>query len=207
MKSNNKFQYLVYSELSIFQKSMYYHNCRNFLYKLNKEYPFFEQWFNGLFIKIPELRMDREILLCVYNCQIVGISILKKNVEEKKICTLRVEKKYQKMSIGRTLMEMSFEWLETDKPLVTVQKSRSKEFEKLFQYYNFQLEDKKWGYYKPFSTELIYNGELPGKNIWLNKIEIADMSDILYEFIGKGIFDKNVIIEHCIRKYKSSIYF
>lgn len=207
MKNSSKFQYLVYSKLSTFQKNMYYPNCRSFLCKLNREYPFFEQWFNGLFVRVPELRQDREILLCVDNCKIVGIAILKKNAEEKKICTLRVEKQYQKMSIGKTLMEMSFEWLETDKPLVTVQKSRSKEFEKLFKYYDFQLDDEKRGYYKPFSTELIYNGELPGKHIWLNRIEIIDISNILYEFIGKGIFDKNAIIERCIRKYKTGIYF
>ena len=194
MKNSSKFQYLVYSKLSTFQKNMYYPNCRSFLCKLNREYPFFEQWFNGLFVRVPELRLDREILLCVDNCKIVGIAILKKNAEEKKICTLRVEKQYQKMSIGKTLMEMSFEWLETDKPLVTVQKSRSKEFEKLFKYYDFQLDDEKRGYYKPFSTELIYNGELPGKHIWLNRIEIIDISDILYEFIGKGIFKYNIVV-------------
>lgn len=97
---------------------------------------------------------------------------MKRTFAEKKICTLRVEQKYQKMSIGKQLIGLSLEWLNTEKPLITVHKSKQYEFDKLFQYYNFQLMDEKQGYYSLFSTELSYNGELPEKSIFYNQFAV-----------------------------------
>ena len=142
------------------------------MYKLRNEYPGFDLWFYSLFEKPACLKREREILLCICGDDIAGIAILKRTFAEKKICTLRVEQKYQKMSLGKQLIGLSLEWLNTEKPLITVHKSKQYEFDKLFQYYNFQLMDEKQGYYSLFSTKLSYNGELPEKSIFYNQFDV-----------------------------------
>mgnify|MGYP002229573086 FL=1 len=103
-----------------------------------------------------------------------------------KICTLRVAKPFQKQGIGRHLMELGFEWLNDDKPLITIHNSKKREFSKLFEHYNFQLEEKRWGYYRLFSTELVYNGFLPEKNFILNHVEIINLEKEVKQFLLLG---------------------
>lgn len=206
MKIDDNFEFMSYNKLTLFEKELYYNKCYYFVQKLNIEYPYFNRWFNNLFQIFPYLKDDREILFCRYKNDIIGIAILKKTLEEQKICTLRVSKNFQKMSIGKKLMEMSFEWLENDRPLITVHKSKQHEFDKLFQRYGFQLEDKKWCYYHMFSTELAYNGELPSKFILMTSSEMDGLRKIIYEFINKGIFDFNMITERFIELWLKQSY-
>ena len=152
---------MFFGELAPLEKEIYYKKCYDFVQKLNLEYPRFEEWFRGLFGEIPVLKSGREILLCRTSEQIAGIAILKNTQEEQKICTLRVDKRFQRMSIGRNLMELSFDWLKNDKPLITIHRSKQNEFRKLFQHYDFRLEEQKWSYYRQFCTEMVFNGALP----------------------------------------------
>lgn len=166
MKVENGFTFFFFNELSCEEKKLCKQKSYIFLQDLNKEYPAFRRWFECLFMFPDCLASDREILFCVKGNHLAGIAILKRTWEEQKICTLRVDQRFQRMSAGRTLMKMSFEWLENDKPLITVHKSKLREFDRLFQYYGFVLEDRKWCYYKPFQTELAFNGELPRKSVF-----------------------------------------
>lgn len=177
----DKFSYYKFSELNTYEKNIYYKHIYCFLRHLVIEYPFFKDWYNKLFIQNYELKSEREILICEHNYTIVGIAILKNSAYEKKICTLRVLPEYQKCGIGKTLISKSLEWLNTDKPLITVHKCKNKEFESLFKYFDFKLEQSNWSYYNLFSTELVYNGELPGHNILLNKIELLDIQTLMKE--------------------------
>ena len=106
------------------------------------------------------------------------------------------------MYIGKNIMELSFEWLNTDTPLITLHKRKEKQFDKLFKRYNFKLEDKKWGYYSLFSTELAYNGCLSSKELSLNKIEIMDLCNITRYFIDNNVYDINLIINNCINLWQ-----
>lgn len=187
--------YINYSQISPDQRSLYYIRIKNFLRKLVYEYNGFEKWFSGLFISDGLLKKDREIIICEYNFQLVGISILKNDNIEKKICTLRVSKPFQKQGIGRQLMELSFEWLDDEKPLITIHNSKKHEFKKLFKHYNFQLEEKKWGYYRLFTTELVYNGSLPEKQFLLNYIEIVDLEKEIKQFLLSGGRDFQLFID------------
>ena len=174
-------EYFYYSQLMSFEKISYKRKIYYFIKVLSKEYPNFNEWYNRLFEKF-ELIEGREIIFCLYNEKVIGISILKKTEEEDKICTLRVNKNFQRMSIGKNLIELSLEWLENDKPLVTLQKSRYLQFKKLFEYYGFKIEDEKFGYYKLFSTELSFNGLLEERSILKNnKIEISYIEDIIFK--------------------------
>lgn len=198
MKTMNGFEFVFYNELLSFEREFYYKKVYFFVSQLKEEYPHFDEWFNNLFENPLFLKKDREIICCRYQNDIVGIAILKKTEEERKICTLRVDEKFQRLSIGKSLMELSFEWLENEKPLITVHKTKQHEFEKLFRYFDFRLEDRKWCYYRMFSTELSYNGELPSKSILLNQIELADIREVIDEFMKKGIFDLELLHRRCV---------
>lgn len=197
-KEINGFKYIHYSELNPLDKSFYFTKVYSFLRMLVLEYPFFHQWYNKLFLLNNDLNNGREIIICQYNGEIAGVAILKRDSEECKICTLRVAKKYQRNGIGKKLVEFSMEWLENDKPFITVHKTKQKDFAQLFTYYNFKLEQKTWGYYSIFSTELAYNGILPKKSILLNKIEMVDIKKIILELMEFDCFDFNEVLNRCI---------
>lgn len=191
---DNKF-YINYSELSPDQRKLYYIQIKSFLKRLVYEYNGFKEWFSGLFISDFLLKSDREIIVCECDFQLAGIAILKKDNIEKKICTLRVAKMFQRQGIGQHLMELSFEWLGDEKPLITIHNSKKHEFNKLFKRYDFELEEKKWGYYRLFSTELVFNGLLPEKSFFLNRIEIVELEKEIKQFLLSGESDFRVFID------------
>lgn len=187
--------YFKYSELPPEQMSLYYTQIRKFVKKLVFEYTDFRKWFLKLFQNGAVLKEGREILLCECDYQLAGIAILKNDGNEKKICTLRVAKTFQRNGIGQNLMELSFEWLNEDKPLITIHDSKRREFKKLFERYDFQLEEERKGYYRLFSTELVYNGVLPEKQFLLNRIEVIDLQKEIEKYILSGEKDFNMFIE------------
>ena len=187
--------YFKYSELPPEQMSLYYTQIRKFVKKLVFEYTDFRKWFLKLFQNGAVLKEGREILLCEGDYQLAGIAILKNDGNEKKICTLRVAKTFQRNGIGQNLMELSFEWLNEDKPLITIHDSKRQEFKKLFERYDFQLEEERKGYYRLFSTELVYNGVLPEKQFLLNRIEVIDLQKEIEKYILSGEKDFNMFIE------------
>lgn len=178
--------YLKYSEFSPFEKQIYFQLIYKFLRRLNIEYPGFNNWYNKLFNENRILNTGREIIVCEKNNKIAGVVILKASGEEKKICTLRVTKEFQRQGIGKKLMELSFEWLEEDKPLLTMHSNKQREFIQLLKYYDFKLEQKSWHYYSIFSTELVYNGVLPEKKMIFNKFELMDINLFYDKFLKLG---------------------
>lgn len=160
-----KFYFTRYSEINPIYKVMIYNDIWKALAVLVFEYPDFKTWYRGLFNWDYTLKSDRDILLCCYNQEIAGIAILKNSRMEKKICTLRVGTKYRNNGIGKKLIEKSFALLETERPLITVRKAKNSEFMPLFRYYGFDLEQDIRGYYRIFSSEMVYNGNLPPKDI------------------------------------------
>ena len=52
------------------------------------------------------------------------------------------------------------DYLNDDKPLITIHISKFKQFEKLFKRYGFEIEQEMMSYYGFFKTELSYNGVL-----------------------------------------------
>lgn len=130
-----------------------------------------------------------------------GVAILKSAKNEKKICTLRVAGPFQRQGIGRTLMELSFDWLQDDKPLITMHKSKQHEFAPLLDYYGFVLEQTQRNYYHVFNTELSYNGVLPPKKLFFNKLELLDIDMWYKDFISSGKYDLTDFVEECINKW------
>lgn len=199
--------YFLYSTLSDELKHLYYKEIFRFTSKLIFEYPGFKSWYKSLFTPKYDLYAEREIIICEADYRIIAIAILKSNFEEKKICTFRVEKAYQRQGIGKEMMKLAFEWLECDSPIITLHRNKLEQFSKLLNYYNFHLEQTQRHYYNVFNTELVYNGVLPEKKLSLNPIEIIDVGNIYEKFILMGKLDINEYINSCLEYwYKKEQY-
>ncbi len=199
--TGNHCVYYKYSVLSSFEKAIYYEKIDRFLNQLAWEYPGFQQWYGALFHTNKELVCGREIIICEMGLSIAGIAILKSNEWEKKICTLRVAKPFQKQGIGRRLVECSFEWLQDDRPMITINKRKQHQFQPLFDYYGFSLEQKKWNYYRIFGTELVYNGLLPERKVLFPKMKLLDIQVLYDKFRRCGGYDFNKFLENCIKNW------
>lgn len=132
---------------------------RVFLEDLRFEYPEHEKWYNGMVQELKN-KKNRDMVIAYDNKKIIGVSILKKEDAEKKICSIRVAKEYQKIGIGTELVKRSLDILETDKPIITVSQSKKEEFKKIFEFFGFSLETIYNGKYLPCSKEYCYNGIL-----------------------------------------------
>lgn len=196
---NNK-KYFLYSSLSHDIKKVYYNEIYRFLNRLVVEYSGFRDWYQKLFLSTYELNKNREIIICENQLRIAGVAIVKNDGNEKKICTLRVAKDCQRQGIGHTLVEMSFGYLNTEKPMITLHKNKLRQFEKILCDYNFELEQTQKHYYNMFSTELVYNGKLPQKEFVFSRIELFDMEEIYRSFVECGKKNLEEYVDACIRR-------
>lgn len=196
--SNGK-KYYLYTSLSQELKKIYQCEIYKFLRRLVFEYQGFRSWYQGLFTEEFQLKYNREIIICEDQFRIVGVAIIKNDLQEKKICTLRVTRGYQHQGIGHHLVEMCMQQLHTDKPMITLHKSKLYQFEKLLSYYNFELEQTQKHYYSIFSTELVFNGLLPEKEFIFNKIERMDMEKLYRVFVLSGEKNFEDYVNACIR--------
>lgn len=181
------FEYVFLQKQQLLEQRILREKVYMFLWPLCFEYPRFRKWYNSLFEKSGEICNEREIIICLWAAQIVGVAILKKNEQERKICTLRVDHLFQRRGVGRTLIEKSLEWLDDERPLITVRQTKAEQFRKLFDYYGFKLEQSQRMYYTFLGTEHVYNGELPErKGIVYNRLECLNLSNLLFGLMRKG---------------------
>ena len=200
-KMINGKNYFLYSSLSREIKNIYRREIYRFLGRLVFEYQGFNNWYKDLYVESAELRANREIIICDDQFRIAGVAILKNDLQEKKICTLRVAREYQHQGIGHNLVEMCMQQLHTDKPMLTLHKCKLNQFEKILSHYNFELEQTRRHYYSIFSTELVFNGLLPEKEFLFNKIELIDMEKIYAFFVRSGKNNFEEYADACIRRW------
>ena len=132
-----------------------YHTIR----LLGQDYPGFRTWYYNK-VKEEVGIGGREVILAIVNNYIAGVAVLKKTATEKKICTLRVMDRFQRNGLGRTLISDSFDYLDTEAPLITTSSTRAYQFNRLFDYYGFKKYDELNGYYMQNKNEITYNGFL-----------------------------------------------
>ena len=77
--------------------------------------------------------------------------------EEKKICTLYIERNFRNKKIGSQMIKKSFEYLETNKPLITIPEEEYLNFKPLLEKYNFIETKKIKNYYRKNKIEYFYN--------------------------------------------------
>lgn len=98
----------------------------DFLSCLYCKYPDFERWLERSFEELPSGK--RIMVLDEEDGVIRGLAILKNTIEEKKICTLRVDEKCRNGKIGTRLLQESYKLLGTSTPLMTVNEEHIKEY-------------------------------------------------------------------------------
>lgn len=122
-------------------------------------YPEFHAWLANRVL--PGLYSgERKMLLEYIQGELAGIAIIKESAEEKKLCCIRVLPKFQGSGIGVRLMKRCFEALDTQNPLVTVSEENIYMFNRLFNYFGFELGGTYKDIYRPEKTEYSFNGLL-----------------------------------------------
>ena len=122
----------------------------------HKQYQEYLKWYYSK--NIPRvLNGTGEIIFYLDGLTVAGISILKKDKIESKICTLMIDEDYRKKGYSKDLLEMSFNYLGTDKPLITIPSNRLDEFQNIISTYNWK-ESCKTDIY--LSEEVVFNKKL-----------------------------------------------
>ena len=118
------------------------------------QYPEYYKWFFSK--NIPRvINGCGDIIFYLDGLEVVGISILK-NDEEKKLCTFMVNPEYRKKGYSKLLLEDSFEYLKTEKPIITIPEFRLDEFSSIINAYGWKESSIIDNYY---SKEIEFNGE------------------------------------------------
>lgn len=125
---------------------------------MSLSYPQFDIWFKKVLLGIQ--LGERSILLEYRQDNLAGIAILKNNKEEKKLCCLRVLSPYEGSGVGIKLFNRAFDELNTKSPLLSITNEKLINFERIFDYYGFKIEEKYPDLYLPDKTEISFNGIL-----------------------------------------------
>jgi GNAT superfamily N-acetyltransferase len=120
-------------------------------------YPQFASWF---WAKVVPGCGDqsRRILQASAGERLAGIAILKRSPFERKVCTLWVARFARGCGFGQRLLSDSLEWLEADKPLITVCQERLHDLQPLLVKFGFKLEQAAQSLYRPERFEYVFNG-------------------------------------------------
>ena len=131
-----------------------------FLLPLSADYPGIDQWFR---IKVvPGLRQGTRLILPIErNGDLVGLGIAKNEGGERKICTVRVAPGHANRGIGVRLFDSLLKWLDHDQPHLTISAGKLPLFERIFDYYGFNVTSVREGLYVPHAVEYGYNEASP----------------------------------------------
>jgi GNAT superfamily N-acetyltransferase len=130
----------------------------NIINKLDETYPDFNHWYWNKVVPGVVLGTDKVILGTNKN-EIVGISIIKDTITEKKLRALRIDDKYQKKGFGTGLIDKSLELLNEDKPLVSVSEDLLHLYSRIFiNRYDFDMTYVHKGLYQKGKLEYQFNG-------------------------------------------------
>lgn len=141
------------------------------------EYPGISIWLNKVFNEMELNLPSREIIAILnnkYEMQIDGLTILKKDTDECKICTLLIKESKRSNGYGSILMKESLEWLSSNNPSISVPLTKVKDMSGLLKKFNFKLSKFSVINGTGDKLEAFYNNQT-GTNILMSiKTEYAD---------------------------------
>lgn len=165
---------------------------------LNGTYPGYKEWFYDKQIK-GCLSPNRNIIFIKNEeGKIIALSCLKKDEEERKICTLFVSDEYRRQGLGSLLFEESMKFLETTKPLVTFSEDKLPMFEKIITKYNWELTEIVDGIYNDGIREFCFNGQLTNRNY---KEELIEILKKLIDKANNELQDNDKIKKMAIKRH------
>ena len=126
-----------------------------------KDYPRHFEWYWGK--ELPRvINGTGEIIICTIGNNLAGVTFLKKDDTESKLCTLFVSEEYRGKHIASILLEQAFKYLGTTKPLITIADYKLLMFQHIIRKCDWELTQiMPIGYYNNASQELVFNGTLP----------------------------------------------
>ena len=107
--------------------------------EIKKYYPNYKEWFQEKMIP-GILQGTRTIIGIQEKNRVIGFISLKKE-EEKKICTIFVDKENRGKGLGTILVEKGIEYLETDHPLLTIPVEIIHDYQELIRKYHWEITD------------------------------------------------------------------
>ena len=117
------------------------------------QYPGYCQWYYGK--NIPRIiKGEGEMIFYLDGFIVTGLSVMKKTLEELKICTLLVNPDYREQGISPLLLEDSFDYLGTSKPVITIAEKNLDPFSKIIDAYGWEVTGTTNIYKSP---EIIFN--------------------------------------------------
>jgi len=150
-----------------------------FLVPLSADYPGIDRWY--LEKVVAGLRDGTRTLVRVERGgKLIGLGIGKNDGIEKKICTVRVAPEHVGRGSGVRIFDQLLRWLDTDHPHLTVSGASQPKFQRIFDWYGFQLTSVHNGLYVPGRQELGYN-ELNTQRVSLTNLDNASSKDKLVE--------------------------
>lgn len=180
-------------------KANCFNKVRHFLYDLNCDYPFFEEWLEHVFVMT--YTEERAIITCESDDErdVYGVCVIKKDKEEKKICTLRVAAEMQRQGIGTHLVNIAINLLGDEYPLITVPQKHLEPFKCFLNYFNFKIVNKVKSVYNEGSYEYYFNKP------YLREYALMSIKPQFADLILKGIkkveFRKKCFGNHVKRVY------
>lgn len=120
------------------------------------KYPNFDDWYGKIFVEVLMGNVRREMVLALDGTKIAGILILKDMEGEKKICNIVVLPEYRKQGVATALFEMAFEYLGTQKPMISISQDLVPSFAALIRKYKFKLTNIDYTY-SQHKIEFYYN--------------------------------------------------
>lgn len=146
-----------------------------FLLPLSEDYPGIDIWFRTKVV--PGLRVGTRTLWRVErDGHLAGLGIAKFEAGERKICTVRVAPAYVGRGIGVRIFDGLLRWLDVDKPHLTVSSSKLPVFERIFDWYGFNLTSIEDGRYVPHASEFGYNSPASAPLSPLSTSECASLA-------------------------------
>jgi hypothetical protein len=129
---------------------------QQFLSPLSVNYPGFDLWYTD---KVIAGVVSGERYACVVRDgdQITGVGIAKKDDRERKICTVRVDEVAIGRGTGVRIFDRLLRWLDTDRPHLTVPEQKLVHFDRIFEWYGFEMTSYCDGRYIERQRELAFN--------------------------------------------------
>ncbi len=120
---------------------------------ISASYPSYKKWFFETFL--PDLKAGNRIILALFNdsSELIGTALLKKAIDEHKICTLFTRENYREYGIGDRLMQASVDELKRADIHLSVSGTNLEQLNNLLLKYNFELIGQSSGDYLPEETE------------------------------------------------------
>jgi hypothetical protein len=132
--------------------------AKSHLLEVSGLYPGFVRWYQSK-VEPGLLSGKRKIILRASHGRLAGLAVVKM-AEERKLCCLRVLPAFQGTGVGVRLFKHAFEVLGTEHPLLSVADQRLPIFDKVFEYFGFEVGAEYPDLYRANSVEYSFNGTL-----------------------------------------------